>query len=124
MLLLLLLQKMVMLAVLAVLAVVLTLVMFVVISVVESISVCVVSLEAFVAPLHQLLDHVGSEDWTVVVGGWHGAKFFFLSSSRTCCKDDRSVGCDCSAGSSMFMARCCCVSGRCSCHPSRSMIRG
>ena len=79
MLLLLPLQMMVMLAVLAV---VLIVVIFVVVSVVLSISVCVVSLEAFVAPLHQLqvgmLDHVGSEDQMTVVGGWHGTKLFLL----------------------------------------------
>ena len=39
---------------LAVLAIVLSAVIFVVVSMVLSISVCVVSLEAFVAPLHQL----------------------------------------------------------------------
>ena len=73
---------MVKLAVLAVLAVVLTLVIFVVVSVVLSISVCVVSLEAFVAPLHQLqvgaLDHMGLEDRMADVGGWHITKFFLL----------------------------------------------
>ena len=52
MLLLLQLQKMVTLVVLAVLVVVLTLVILAVVSVVEPISVCVVSLEAFVALLH------------------------------------------------------------------------
>ena len=83
MLLLLLLQKMVTLAVLVVLAVVLTLVIHVVVFIVESISICVVSLEAFVALLHQLLDYVGSEDRMVVVGGWHGAKFFLLPKRAT-----------------------------------------
>ena len=80
MLLLLLLQMMVMLAVLVV---VLTLVILVVISVVEPISVCIVSLEAVVAPLHQLLDHVESKGRMVVVGGWHGDKFFFLPEHAT-----------------------------------------
>ena len=75
MLLLLLLQKMV---TLAVLAVVLTSVILVVVPVVELISICVVSLEAFVALPDQLLDHVGSEGRMVVVGGWHGANSFFL----------------------------------------------
>ena len=74
MVLLLVLQKMVTLVVLEVLAVVLTSVILVV----EPISVCIVSLEAVVAPLHQLLDHVGSECQMVVVGGWHGAKSFLL----------------------------------------------
>ena len=62
-----------------VLAVVLTLVILMVVPVVESISVYVVSLEAFVALPHQLLDHVGLEDRMVVVGGCHGAKSFLLS---------------------------------------------
>ena len=78
MLLLLVLQKMVTLAVLEVLAVVLTSVILVVVPVVEPISVCVVSLEAVVVPLHRLLNHVGSECRMVVVGGWHGAKSFLL----------------------------------------------
>ena len=78
MLLLLLLQMMVTLEVLAVLAVELTLVILVVVSIVEPISVCVVSLKAFVALLHRLLDLVGSKDWMVVVGGWYEAKFFLL----------------------------------------------
>ena len=78
MVLLLVLQKMVTLAVLEVLAVVLTSIILVVVPVVEPISVCVVSLEAFDALLHQLLDHMGSEDRMVVVGGWHGAKSFLL----------------------------------------------
>ena len=78
MVLLLVLQKMVTLAVLEVLAVVLTWVKIVVVLVVEPIFVCVVSLEAVIAPLHQLLDHVGSECRMVVVGGWHGAKSFCL----------------------------------------------
>ena len=60
------------------LAVVLTSVILVVVPVVEPISICVVSLEAFVALLHRLLDHVGSEGRMVVVGGWHGAKSFLL----------------------------------------------
>ena len=86
MLLLLLLQKMVTLVVLAVLAVLLTLVIPValtlvipvVVVVVEPIFVCVISLEAFVALLHRLPDHMESEDRMVVVGGWYGAKFFLL----------------------------------------------
>ena len=78
MLLLLLLQRMVTLAVLAVLAVVLTLVILVVVPMVGPISVCVVSLEAVVAPCHQLLELVELEGRTVVVGGWHGAKSFLL----------------------------------------------
>ena len=60
------------------LAVVLTSVILVVVHVVEPISVCVVSLEAFVALSHQLFDHVGSEGRMFVVEGWHGAKSFFL----------------------------------------------
>ena len=60
------------------LAVVLTSVILVVVPVVEPISVCVVLLEAFVAFLHRLLDHVGSDGRMVVVGGWHGAKSFLL----------------------------------------------
>ena len=82
MLLMFLLQMMVMLAVLAVLAVVLTVVIFVMVSMVLSISVCIVSLEAFVALLHQLqvgaLDHAGSEDLMAIVGGWHVTKFFLF----------------------------------------------
>ena len=57
---------------------VLTSVILVVVPVVELISVCVVSLEAFIGLPHQLLDHVGSEGRMVVVGGWHGAKSFLL----------------------------------------------
>ena len=60
------------------LAVVLTSVILVVVPVVDPISICVISLEAFVALPHQLLDHMGSEGWMVVVGGWHGAKVFLL----------------------------------------------
>ena len=60
------------------LAVVLTSVTLVVVPLLELISVYVISLEAFVALPHQLLDHVGSEDRMVVVGGWHGAKSFLL----------------------------------------------
>ena len=77
MLLLLLLQKMV---TLVVLAVVLTLVILVVVFVVEPISVCVVLLEAFVAPLHQLIDHVESRirwfSWEV---GMEPSSSFFQS---------------------------------------------
>ena len=93
MLLLLPLQMMVTLAVLVVLAMVpimvIFVVVFVVVSVVVSIFLCVVSLEAFVALLHQLqeetLDHVELEDWMAVVEGWHGTKFFLLPerSART-----------------------------------------
>ena len=61
-----------------VLAVVLTSVILGVVPVIEPISVCVVSLEAVVAPPHRLLDHVGSEGRMVVEGGWHGAKSFLL----------------------------------------------
>ena len=57
---------------------VLTSVILVVVPVVELISVCVVSLEVVVAPLHRLLDHVGSECRMVVVGGWYRAKSFLL----------------------------------------------
>ena len=61
---------------------VLFVVIFVVVSVVLSVSICAVSLEAVVAPLHQLqmktLAYVGSKDLMAVLRGWHGTKFFLL----------------------------------------------
>ena len=102
-------------------------VIFVVVSVVLLLSVCIVSFEAFVAPLHQLqaemLGHMGSEDWMAVLEGWHGTKFFFLLERAARIMDDKPVGRNYSMGLSMFMGRCSCVSARCSFHPSISTIR-
>ena len=62
--------------------VVLFVVIFVVVSMVLSVFVCIVLLEAVVAPLHpvqmETLNHVGSEDLMVVLRSWHEIKFFHL----------------------------------------------